>query len=803
MRRFYGMALMLLSGIYSVSAVPQGTWNALNIFDKYNANTVWQAPDGSTIKPQPHLFGEEAGLRMDISLSSVAERFYRDAAMNLNLAPYTEFALAIRVSDPDAISRCSIYFKSGSGWYGGWFTVGGSQWQTITLARSAFSVEEAPAGWDRIEGVRLAIWKARDAKVVVDVASLRGRSSPISILLNSSAIKSSPNEKPIIERAAERIQLWFTAIGLHTPVIDDEDLARDGPPPGCRLLVLPYNPDVPPATLEVLKTFTNRGGKLIVVYTLSEQIAPLLGLGGKRWMKAEPADAFASIRLDTRNISGLPSSVRQDSWNANIPELTSAKTIGTWENGSGTLSSLPAITLGGSGVFVGHLLTNVDRERKMQMLLALSANLVPDLVPRFTEHLRDQAVRLFGLTDWNQTRALIAQTALKSGKRRRITRLLETLDGQIAEATPTNKTPSFGDAFSNSELLHRQIRQAYFESINAVPVKEEVRGIWCHNAAGIPGQPWSATAQKIKLAGFNSLFANFQWAGSAYYPSEVLPVSPLVREQGDLLKQCLDACHREGIALHLWSVLWVLDNAPANVIADMNKAGRLMKNRYGKTLNWLCPANPLNIDQAVKAAVEVVQNYNVDGFHLDYIRYLDSDSCYCANCAARFRKESGRVATRWPQDVISGPDREAFLTWRRNQITTTVSRIRREIKAIRPSIRVSAAVWAGWPGVRDSIGQDWVAWCRDGLLDFVCPMNYVSTAPEAVNLFIAQLRAVGPSVPIYPGIAPTTQNLPPEETVRQVNALREAGAKGFMLFDLDQDLLNTHLPALRAGATSE
>jgi hypothetical protein len=81
-------------------------------------------------------------------------------------------------------------------------------------------------------------------------------------------------------------------------------------------------------------------------------------------------------------------------------------------------------------------------------------------------------------------------------------------------------------------------------------------------------------------------------------------------------------------------------------------------------------------------------------------------------------------------------------------------------------------------------------------------MNYVTSAAEAVSLFTGQLRAVGTSVPIYPGIAPTTHNLAPEETVRQVDSLRASGAKGFVLFDLDPDLQNTHLPALRAGATA-
>jgi hypothetical protein len=39
--------------------------------------------------------------------------------------------------------------------------------------------------------------------------------------------------------------------------------------------------------------------------------------------------------------------------------------------------------------------------------------------------------------------------------------------------------------------------------------------------------------------------------------------------------------------------------------------------------------------------------------------------------------------------------------------------------------------------------------------------------------------------------------------VHQVDLVRGEGAKGFVLFELDRDLLEVHLPALRAGAMRE
>lgn len=800
-RRLCQQASALLLACLLTSPAVASDWTRLGIFEDRNAAAAWKAHDGSIIKAQPRLYGNEAGLRIDAVMRPAIERSCHDAAITLDLSTYTEFSLAIRITNPQAVSRCSLYFRSGEGWYGGWFKTSGTQWQTVTLERSAFGTEGKTAGWARIDGVRLAFWKDQPQATRIEVAAIRGRSSPISILRNTSAAASVPDEIGFINRSADRLGQWFGRYGLHTHIIDDESASAEGIPAGCRLLILPCNPAITPPVFAALQAFTQRGGRLIVMYGVTPELAPLLGLRGKRWTSAVPPDALSAITLDTKAVSGLPPSVRQDSWNANIPEPETARVIGTWQNAAGVDSGLPAITIGGGGVFIGHVLTNVDRENKMQMLLALSAALVPDLAPMLAAQLRLEAQRLFEFESWPQTRVFIEATASRHGKTAQIRPMLQRIDQLAALQPDSQATPSFAKVIDESAALRGLIRQAYFESVTP-PRTAEFRGVWCHNAAGPAGQDWNSAVSRLKSAGFNALFANLQWAGLAYYPSEVLPNSPLITAQGDLLQQCLEACRREGVALHLWSVLWVLDNAPDAFVTQMDQAGRLMKDSKGKSLKWLCPANPLNVELAANAAAEAVRRYPVDGFHLDYIRYPDSDACFCDNCAKRFRLDTGRPATNWPRDVISGADRAPFLAWRRDRITEALTRIRSAVKTARPSVQVSAAVWGNWPGVRDSIGQDWVAWCRDGRLDFVTPMNYTDTAGEARALYAGQRAALPAGFAVYPGIAPTTHNLPPEETVRQVDTVRAAGARGFVLFELDTDLLDTHLPALRAGATA-
>ncbi len=795
------ITILLLLCLFFLAA-SLSAWEPLALFDGPNTNLAWQAPDESLIRPVPDLYNGRYGLKMDVQMSGQAPRFYRDGAISLDLSPYTEFSFSIRVSHPEIISRCVIYFKSGSGWYAGWFTIKGGNWQTINLQRDAFAPEDNPVGWKAIDGVRLAFGKAQEGRVQIEVSDLRARSSSIAILRNSAAANALPQELGLIDRSADRLRLWLDTAGIHAAVLDDCDIKTGGIPPGIRLAILPYNPVMPPETLNALQTLTAHDGKLMVIYALPPELASGLGLSGKQWMKPEPKDRFTSIAFSSSPARlGLPLNIRQNSWNANVPNILDAETIGTWINGNGENTQIPAVTIGRNGVFIGHILTNIDRERKTRMLLALSARLVPDLMPLLTYGLRQKSELLFNYSDWSQTRQYIMDTAAQYGKERATAHTLKTLDLKIASAS-TKIPQDFDDLYRETTGLKHLVRQAYFESVGSSGQAGEMRGVWCHNAAGIPGESWPATVRTIRQANFNVLFANHQWAGTAYYPSVVLPVSHIVKEQGDLLQQALDACRREGVAFHLWSVLWVLENAPDEFVAEMEATGRLIENHEGQTLKWLCPANPLNMDLAVRAAAEVVQNYAVDGFHLDYVRYPDGQSCFCSNCKQRFQQETGRKTPDWPQAVINGPDREAFLEWRKEQISTTVERIHREIKTIRPSILLSAAVWSNWPSVGKSIGQDWVEWCRSGLLDFVCPMNYVTSAEEAISIFSRQQQLLPRDFPIYPGIAPTTHHLTPEETVRQVTLLRQAGAGGFVLFELDQDLQRVHLPALGTGATA-
>jgi uncharacterized lipoprotein YddW (UPF0748 family) len=293
------------------------------------------------------------------------------------------------------------------------------------------------------------------------------------------------------------------------------------------------------------------------------------------------------------------------------------------------------------------------------------------------------------------------------------------------------------------------------------------------------------------------------WA--ALYPTRLIPVGESVSQLGDSLADAVAAGRRYNVDVHAWIILWTLEDAPDPLVASFRKAGRLQISASGAPLDWLCPSNPENRAYELNAIRDVAARYAVAGIQLDYVRYKSGDYCYCRGCRTRFTRDTGLTPRHWPADVRTGPQASAYRNWRRTQITTFVAAVHKAVHQIKPAMKVSAAVYAGYPGCRDSIAQDWGEWLRAGTLDFACPMNYSSDTAQSVGWYRQQAALPGARGRIVPGVGVTANEsrLTAVDTIEQIGALRREGAGGFVLFDLNRTLEKDILPYLRMGLTSD
>jgi uncharacterized protein (TIGR03437 family) len=143
----------------------------------------------------------------------------------------------------------------------------------------------------------------------------------------------------------------------------------------------------------------------------------------------------------------------------------------------------------------------------------------------------------------------------------------------------------------------------------------------------------------------------------------------------------------------------------------------------------LDPGHPAVLPYLVEVLLEPVKRYNVDGLHLDYVRYPE-DSDYGYNTAAleRFNRETGRAGT----PVRTDP---AWQAWRRRQVTDLVRQLYLRLQLLRPSVKLSAATITWGNGPADDaafqrldaftrVFQDWRGWLEEGIVDLSLPMNY-------------------------------------------------------------------------------
>jgi uncharacterized lipoprotein YddW (UPF0748 family) len=337
------------------------------------------------------------------------------------------------------------------------------------------------------------------------------------------------------------------------------------------------------------------------------------------------------------------------------------------------------------------------------------------------------------------------------------------------------------------------------------PKRGEFRGLWNHSGTGFTPGKWHDTCQTLSRSGLTAIFPNVQKPWATDYPSKLIPPSYVLARYGDQLKACLTAAHSHGIEVHAWVILWSLEGAPESIIAPYRRDNRLQVTSSGKTLSWLCPSNPANRAFELAAIHELAARYpHLNGIQLDYIRYQSSDTCYCTGCKNRFIKATNHQPKRWPAEVRSGSLATAYREWRRDQITAFVADVRRDLKKISSGLKLSASVYPLYPGVRDSIGQDWGEWLRLGLVDFVCPMSYTADTAKFIGWYRKQIAHPGVRGKLFPGIGVTTSEcrLNAVETIDQINALRREGATGFTLFEANATLEKEILPYLRMGITA-
>lgn len=768
---------------YPNAAAVTSAWRAIG-----TAPAAQPAPDG-VVFPCP--------------FDGAVERAYWDRDVPLDLSAYTTFELDVTCEDPASIRTLALYFRSGSGWYIWSKPLREAGRQRVVLHKQDFSSEGTPAGWERIDRIRLSPWKGAPERTRLVAHALAARRDDLFVVAATLSAKD-PAERALSARVAARVSAWLRNAGLRHAVIAEDDLVASGPG-AARVLILPYSPQPPAAVVSALRRFVDQGGKLIVCYSESEALAALMGVALGAYQQSREPGRWSAMVFDDPAAWRVPARVHQQSWNIRVvkPRKGRGQVIARWANAAGQVHDEPAWVATDRGLWMTHVLLDDDRANKERMLVGLIGRYDPSAWADAARHAVQTAGKIDDFPGLDAAVAGIRSLARAGAQRDEVERLLARAQASVALAQQREAAGAYAEALAAADQARDALTEAYSRA--QPPRAGEFRGVWDHDGVGWYPGDWDRTCRLLREHGVNAIFPNVLWAGLAHYPSKVVPGSNTLKLFGDQMKASLAAARRHGLQVHAWKVCWQVEQAPPEFVARLKKEGRLQQGADGKTINWMNPAVAANVRQELDAVEELARNYAVDGIHLDYVRFPGANACFAPATQRAFGAWLGGTLGPWPASVRDGPRQGEFRRWRARLITDFVREARKRVKAVRPDLQFSVAVWGGYPEIIDSIGQDWGAWLRDGTVDFVCPMNYTEEQFRFAALLEKQLKLPGSRGRVYPGIGVTASEsqLQPDQVIEQIATLRRLGANGFMLFDLSQTLRMETLPALGKGVTGD
>jgi uncharacterized lipoprotein YddW (UPF0748 family) len=417
-----------------------------------------------------------------------------------------------------------------------------------------------------------------------------------------------------------------------------------------------------------------------------------------------------------------------------------------------------------------------------------------------------------------------------------------SLKGESAKSSTANTDPSLEEILTAAREVAKNIpvliaqkkyalaRQQWLNAkrnlwqqfpINQRLAQTEIRAVWLDRGTIVNAGNEAGLAQifdRLAKSGINTIFFETVNASYTIYPSQVAPQqNPLIKDW-DPLAVAVKLAHARGMELHAWvwtfaagnrrhnQIIRVNDDYPGPVIAahpdwaNYDQSGRMIP--VGQTKPFLDPANPEVREYLLKLYTEIVNRYEVDGIHLDYIRYPFQDPfsgrSYGYGKAARelFKLETGVDPVN-----ISPRQRDLWKKWtvfRTEKVNSFVAEVSQMLRQKRSSLILSVAVFplAEYERV-EKIQQHWEVWARRGDIDLIVPMTYALDTPRFQRLAQPWINSnkLGSTL-LVPGIR--LLSLPALGMFDQLQLLRDLPVSGYALFasenfnnELDELLSNT------------
>ena len=343
-----------------------------------------------------------------------------------------------------------------------------------------------------------------------------------------------------------------------------------------------------------------------------------------------------------------------------------------------------------------------------------------------------------------------------------------------------------------------------------IPVRKvEVRAIWLDRGSIVGCKGPTELRNLIKnlsRIGFNVIFFETVNAGFPIYPSKLLPQNPLIKGW-DPLAVAVEAAHMYGIELHAWVWTFAVGNTRHNLLINYpteypgpilstkgknwalaTQDGSLRIETQPET--WVSPANKEACNFLQELFLEIVNNYDIDGFQFDYVRFPFQKK-YSQIGFDPVTRNAFRSVTR-SEPALTGSVNKVWREWKATLVSEFVRDTSEKIKNVKPNLKISAAVFAIDRTLRmQLIQQDWETWLINQWIDVVYPFYYSYTKEEIKSKLEHERRLINDKGIIIPAF--NLRVLSIGELAERITQSRNAGVLGTAFF------ANEHLNSLKSS----
>jgi uncharacterized lipoprotein YddW (UPF0748 family) len=322
-------------------------------------------------------------------------------------------------------------------------------------------------------------------------------------------------------------------------------------------------------------------------------------------------------------------------------------------------------------------------------------------------------------------------------------------------------------------LAHLTLILVFLASCTKKPeTQPEFRGVWLHPGLFSLNQT-RAVVQMDSLfslyhdIGINNLFCYNAAPGENRFEWDYLDV--LIREG-----------HKKGIKIHPIFYPGYNINLEKELVDHPAWLIRNMDGKYQPNFNLANPEVRKYWVDKISAALK----YNIDGIHLDYIRFPTTQvySYDSVTCEA-FKKEFQFSPAEVSHDCGSIIWCE-WIKWNAKQVTRLVKEIRQAINESGKQLVLGVDVFPDSETSNVLIAQDWGRWAAAGLVDFICPMLYTNNLDLFKEYLRNALNLADAKCGVYPGIGVYTAHnkITKELIVKEVIITREEKTNGMVFF---------------------